>query len=527
MNIPGEQPGTSASDDRFGLDFTILQDIVSVLRRRKLIIAAVTVGVVLSAFAALYYLTEQYQSEARLLVILGRENTEVPLTVEKGDVFTSGVQEEEVNSYVELLKSPMVVGEAVDLVGVDKFSFPLPEPKTFIQKVKHAVKWTSRAAKKEVQNALIALDLKKRLTDREKVVKLVQGALTVEREGSSNVIRVSLRLPSQSLSQETLEQILARYFVHHIELRQSTSILEVFNTQMQDYRRLMEEAQANTIDIRNEWGISAADTQRIDLLARISALESQVDEQSSQLAARTRERQTTLAALQSVPKDLVTARTSEPNPSVLSIKQAIMEKRLDQINLTGRYKPGFPLLDTIETSIRELSDLLTTESPRREGDVVTVPHPSRLSLEQSLLDLDVTISGFATSIEAKRAQVLGLRGMLDKVDQGGDRLRLAELDLSVAEQRYLENAKRLTQAQISEQFDKMRVANVRQLSPPTTAPEPVFPKKILILGISVLGGLMLGGGLALVLEWLDDTIRSPRDLQTAGVPYLGSFAVRR
>ena len=57
-------------------------DLRAVLVHRKFTIATVFIATVLAGYGALSVLTERYEAHGRLLVKLGRENAEVPLTVE-------------------------------------------------------------------------------------------------------------------------------------------------------------------------------------------------------------------------------------------------------------------------------------------------------------------------------------------------------------------------------------------------------------------------------------------------------------
>ena len=64
-----------------------------------------TVATVLAVYLSLFFVPETYEATALLEVMLGRQNTELPATVQKGSVYPSGVQREEVNSNIQLLKA--------------------------------------------------------------------------------------------------------------------------------------------------------------------------------------------------------------------------------------------------------------------------------------------------------------------------------------------------------------------------------------------------------------------------------------
>lgn len=65
--------------------------------------------------------TDLYESKTMLLVKIGRENSETPGSVQRGQVITQGVQATDTNSEVEMLSSRTLVEVAVDRLGSDAF----------------------------------------------------------------------------------------------------------------------------------------------------------------------------------------------------------------------------------------------------------------------------------------------------------------------------------------------------------------------------------------------------------------------
>ncbi len=505
-------------------DLSILNDLFAVLQRRKLTIILVMFAVIFGAYGVVNYLTEQYESEARLMVMLGRENTEVPLTVENGGVFNSGIREEEVNSYVQLIQSRTLIEKTVDDVGVDRFDFSLPEPETLFQKVKYTVKTVARGAKKGISNTLIVLQLKEELDDRQKVINLVQGALSVQREGSSNVIRVVIRLPSNELAAAVLEQHIENYFERHVSLRNSSSVFQLFNDQNISFRSELAELQQRKAGIRQEWHLSDVNAQRAELLQRLNSLEADADDKRSELAKLEQERAMMGEIFDTIPERLIMSETVEPNPAILKLKENLIEKRLDLIDLSGRYRDGFPLLETVQNAIDELDALLADENITQTGELTYAPHPLRVRFEQDLKQVSVQAAGLRASLGERELQIERVSERLARLNIGEDLLLEAELDRSLAESRFRSNNARREQAMISGELDAIGVANVVVLSAPSSPTEPVSPKKLLIMGVAIGAGLLLGFGLALVFEWTDDTIHSARDLQTGtDLPYIGEF----
>ena len=74
----------------------------------------------------------------------------------------------------------------------------------------------------------------------------------------------------------------------------------------------------------------------------------------------------------------------------------------------------------------------------------------------------------------------------------------------------------------------MNVDNVSVLSEANFegTPSPVNPKPVLNMAIALVVGLMIGVGLAFLLEYLDNTIKNEDDIEKIlGLPVLGTIAV--
>ena len=74
----------------------------------------------------------------------------------------------------------------------------------------------------------------------------------------------------------------------------------------------------------------------------------------------------------------------------------------------------------------------------------------------------------------------------------------------------------------------MNVDNVSILSKADFegTPSPVNPNPVLNMAIAFVVGLMVGVGLAFLLEYLDNTIKTEEDIEKVlGVPVLGTIAV--
>src|SRR3990172_7716418 len=214
---PGDRPG----DD--------LEIWKVALRRHWALLLVILVGTVLGAYVTVQFvLVELFETKASVLVKLGRENTELPATVQKGAVLTGGVRREELNSVIQLLSSRSLVTEVVDRIGLQAFRAPPLVPHTLQQKVTHWIRGTLRWAREQVAEGLIAVGLGRRLTEREQLILAIEGSLSVAAERESDVIRVRLRFPDPDVSVHVLNMLLELYLDRHVQVRRDLGLKDVF-----------------------------------------------------------------------------------------------------------------------------------------------------------------------------------------------------------------------------------------------------------------------------------------------------------
>ena len=480
-----------SSPESFSNQQEYLSEIFRIISSRKHLIVISLISACLASYIALQFISERYISDAALLVTLGRENTEVPITVNRGGVYTTGVRQEEINSEIQLLLSRSLTESTIDAIGLDRFDFTPPPPETLFQTIKYHLKKTVRWGKKQLENLLISLSLRKALSDREKVILLVKRSLSIERLKESDVIKITIKLPSPQLCVDVIENLLTLYLEKRISLRQHSTIKQVFDSQTAKYKEKLTELENKRKEFRINLGINSITEQRNLLLARSTDLQHQIE---------TTEYEYTIL-LQNISDDLKarlnypTSQLDEhqvPNLSVDSLKSRLTELKLRHIQMSNSYSGQSDTMKTLLNETNEVTLLLGNGLKSR-----------MVQLRKQHKDVDKELA------------------ILNQADS-----KAQELDrtIKITETNYLLYAKRQEDARISAELDDSQIANVLIISHPLPAIKPSSPKKILIMTLGTGLGLILGFALTFVLAYFDDTIYTPRDLsKVEGMIFLGSF----
>jgi polysaccharide biosynthesis protein PslE len=462
------------------------------LKSYRLLIVITFLSAIASTYAVLQLTTEQYDISATVLVRLGRENLEAPMTISNGvGLYTiTGVRPEEINSEIQLLTSNDLIVGAIDKIGIDAFKFEPRPPTTFIQKIKYYSKKAVRWVKNEFQVFLITLNLKKELGERDKVILDIKDRLIVERQKDSDMISVMIRLPDPELGIRLLNTLLEMYFDRHIDVHRELNFRDFMETQATNYLDKLSALDKQRENVRDKWDIVSTSEQKRLLLSRLNAINEDIEifKGENELL---RKEGVSKSRYWEVDKNL--GLISEPG-ALKAIRERIAILQSELVNLLGRYDEHAEVVIDMEKQISRMENLLLRSIDAR------LKHQEKESAE--------------------------LLKQLADLNEGEDQLEFIDRERMIAKDNYILYNKRREEARISEELDLRRVSNISVISPPSYSMEPVYPKKLLLMALSVPLGLLIGLALAILIDYLRNIIRVQDDLaDIPGLEYLGTFRV--
>ena len=512
--------------DEPGIRIT-LAEVKTFLPRYKWVITGVFVLTVLSAYTALSLMTELYEVRSALLVKLGRENLDAPATA-RNTVLSTGVRPQELGSEVQILKSADLAAQVVDELGVEAFRVQRVPPQGFFASIKYYTKAAIRAVKEQIGEGLIALDLKKRLSDRDKAIGIITEDLIAEPAKDSDVIALRLKLADPNLAVRVQETLIRKYMARRVDVRQSPGVKEFFDRETENLKAALDKAE----EARNEWkrrrDLSLPGEQKALLLRQITELSAERGRALTKAESVSREMTAASTLIEASSETVRTAHTETPNPSVQLLKERLAKLEGDHAHLLTTYKIGAAPVKSKEEEIATLRQLLAAQEKTQVGSVTSQVNPLRQQLQQYLNEDRVELEGLSASAAFQARELRRLQTDLLAIEEADAVLATLERERIIAEQNYLEANKRRADATIESQLDLSRISNVSIAMPPVATLEPVYPRKLLIMALSLVIGLVLGLVAAVVLEWTSDTLHDADQIHAAtSLVYLGSLTDAR
>jgi uncharacterized protein involved in exopolysaccharide biosynthesis len=498
-------------------------DISLFLRRYWGVIAGVLALTVIGTYTTLTFLTERYDTEAAVIVKLGRENVDPPPTARNTNVF-SGIRREEVMSEMEFMRSPDLIRGVVSSIGVAAFTPVRVKPDGFLAKTKFYAKAAARWVKDQYGEALIALNLERRLNDLEKASLEVQNSLAVVYQKDSDVIDLKLQMADPALSRLVLSKILEAYAARRIEIKGTSGTGQFLSAETQGLRQRLESLETAKENWKQSRNLSSGQDQKTLLLRQMRELSAERDATLREIEAQRRQADAARAALATTPAQLRSSHQEAPDPSMLALKQRLTVLQSEKAHLLTKFAPSAVQVQTADEELASVQKLIDAGQSTGVASVTYQVNPLHQDLERKLQETGIALQGLSSRAELQQKQLAALGLELRGVDAADAGLQAIERDRQIAETEYMTLVKRNQEADIDSQLDRRRISNISVLTPPTSGFEPVYPRKMLLMGVAILIGLVLGVGLSLLLNYMDERIHTPESAEAIlSLPCLGQI----
>ncbi|MBI2527812.1 MAG: hypothetical protein HYV93_17740 [Candidatus Rokubacteria bacterium] len=255
-----------------------VRDLVFILFKRKWSILSILLATLVGATVWIGIIRDDlYQVSAKVLVKLGQEQA-TPPTVLGGPPTVIAYRRADVNSEVDIIQSTEVLGQVVDLLGLDKPAPPGPAPAELIPRIRQRLGARAQGSKAWFNEALINLGFRVRLAPREAAIALLQDGLSVRAPRESNIVVVELLVGTREGASVILNTLLDVYQRFRVKLHQDPGAVPFFEAEASDAGERLREAEAELQRFEAGGGITALQKQKEVLLGQIAEAQSLVNQ---------------------------------------------------------------------------------------------------------------------------------------------------------------------------------------------------------------------------------------------------------
>ena len=467
-----------------------LREVSYVLFRHKWKVTIFFLSVILIVSLGTFLSPKIYQSEATLLVRVGRESVTLDPSATTGQVISLGhSRDAEINSEVEVLRSRDLVERVVETIGLDTF-----------------LKGLGRRTEKAVAPASA-------IGDRDNIIRTVIENLKIDVRKGSNIIHASYEGQGPELTQNVLIKLIDLYLEKHASVHRTPGSYEFFNQQTEQLRVSLAKTEENLRKVKNKTGIASLEDQRRVVYTRVNDLQRESELTYSSLAASEAKVRVMEKALSDLPATTVTGETGGVgNYGADLMRSKLYELKLKEQDLLSRYTEKSISVREIRRQIVEAEGLIAKEESTRTQ--VT----KGLNEGYSRAQLDIfTEKGTLASLQAKakvlRDQLVNARAELTLLNNNEVQIAELQRQLSIQEANYRKFSQNLEEARVGHALELQKISNISVVQPPTHPFRPVRPRKTLNLALGVLLGMLGGIALAFFSEYMDHTFKRPKDIE--------------
>lgn len=488
-----------------------LRDFLHVLFKRKIQILLFFGATLLTAALGLLVMKPTYEATARILLKVGRENVYVPPMAAGGSSPVIRLNpEEQINSEIAILLSRHLAEQVVGRLGPGDL-YPDMNDRS-----------------PEFLGGLFGGGATRGLPSERAAMRLMEN-LTAEPVRRSDVITVSFRHKDPSMAAKVVDLLVSLYLDRHLEMFKSPQSYEFFLEQSQIQKDKLMEAEDKLARFKEDNNLTVVEEERLLLVRNEAALRTALNQASSQEAETERRLRQLREDLAQTPQTISLTEEIDHNPHAVSaLKTRLVELELKEHDLLAKYKEQNHWVQSVRKELQTVRTNLAEQEAAQYGRTRSGVNPTYQMLEQELVRNQAELKALRARKDTQKAQLAEYQRQMEKfntVELGFNRL---QQELEVYRQNHRLYLSKVEESRISDAMDRERITNVSVIEPAKRPIEPVSPKNPLILALAVLFGGVGAVGLALLSEYLDDSLEKAEDVETLlHLPVLASIPEQR
>jgi uncharacterized protein involved in exopolysaccharide biosynthesis len=457
----------------------LIQWVETIFRRRAL---AFRVGLVIFGVIALGSLLwpPTYESVSEILV----QSNRAQLLVSPGlredaanqSTQTVPVAEQDLNSEVELLTSPVLIKQALEAMKVNQRSGGL------IAGLRSGVE-AALGLPSEIYMALH--DGPRSNASQDEVQKILDhlSATVIKR---SDVIEVSILSHDPVWAKAFLGQLMASYLNLHGQLSQNPQAQAFFQAQRELLDQRLQQSEKELRAAQLQTGIAQFSEQQQALINQISAAETTYRTTSSALDSKMQQINSQEALLKQTPHRETKESKSVQNVALQQLKPQMLQLETERAELLSRYQPNSARIREIDAKLKAGQEILKREDPNNVEETTTDVNPTWQAVDSDLAKARSDAAADKAAQAAQAAQLASLRDQLKQMTTNGVEIERLQRKVDSDKEAYMSYVRKGEEARAAEALNQSQILNVSVVQNPTTPIEPVSPR----IKLNLIAGLL-------------------------------------
>ncbi len=482
-----------------------INDYVAIARRRLVIIIVPAVLVTILAVAVSFVLQARYQSVTLILI----EQPKVPTD------YVRSVVNEDLNGRLARMTEQIFSRTRLEPI-IERFGI--------------------------YGNDKLTIDEKLEQLRKAVVVTPIKSSDEGSRSGSPG-FTVAVTLNQARLAQQVCGEIAAMFLSENLKLREQSAegTTDFLKTQLDDAKRSLDEQDAKLAAFQSQ-NFGQLPGQEQSNQNMLGSLNTQLDAATQALNRLEQDKGYAEVVLAQQKAAYATSReASESDSDVAAPLSKEHDTQIEQAQnrlteLEARYTPDHPDVLKARRELEALKGNIDSASAATAAATGSTKKKSATEPAQ-LQQLEFQIGSMEKAIAAKKAdqdriqqQIRNFQTRLQASPIVQEKFKGITRDYEIAQKSYNDLLAKKTQSEMATDLERRQEGEqFRIVDPPNLPEKPTFPNRLLFAFGGLIGGLIVGGGLAGLVEFQDKSLRNDTDvlfhtkLETlATIPVIGS-----
>jgi len=490
---------------------TSLRDIFHVVFKRKIQIILVFAGVVLTVAIATFRATPIYQTTAKILVKIERENVNRPASAMRPP------GEMQINSEIQILKSRSLAERVLMALGPATI-YPRSDEedpelwRQYLRKIKDEV--YGLLNKYFPQNREPPLTVDKEQSELLAVLPQFQAALSIEPIKDTNLIMVQFSHKDPRMAATVVNGLADIYLDHHLTVYKTPKFNKFVQEQTLLLKNKLQQSEKKFESLKKQQGIISLKEERSLLLREEAALRADLN-RSLSLEVETGKRiQQLRKQLIATPKTIQHSEAINRNEQLINtLEVKLMELELKEIELRRKYTDEIKEVKDIKYEIQVVREKLTELEKKRYVTKQYGVNPTYRQTKAELFRYQADLKALNAKAKNQKTQLIDYHQKLEKLNRVEAELNQLQQEIDVAGRNYRLYLAKFEESRISDAMDSEKITSVSLIEPAQMPLYPVSPKPMRNLILAVLLGVFAGLGLAFFFNYLDDSLEMVEDVE--------------
>ena len=455
-----------------------LRDYWKVIQKRRWIVIAFFLIVLIATAVGTFKMRPIYRGTATIQI-----NKENPQIVDFKEIFAVNTMDMDYyQTQYKVLESRTLARRVIQTLKLSEHPEFQPKPETPFQEWKSKL-WAS------LPGFFDSPDKEASENGRETVLtNRFLTKLKIEPIRNSRLVKIHFDSNFRQLSTQVSNSLAAAYIQQNLEARfvSTEQAKEWLTRQLEDLKAKVERADENLQEFGSEHDIISLEEKENVTMQRLTDLnETLTKAEAERMAKEALYKQTGVRNFDSFPSIL-------ENKLIQDLKQAYIHLEAQYMRLSETFKPEYPEMVRLKNQMETLQKRLKGEIDKM---ILGIKGDYESSLRREAL--------LRQAFQQQKAKALEMKG---KAIQYNILKREADTNRELYKGLLL----RMKEAGVSA---GITASNIQIVDPAELPTQPYKPNKRLNLLLAAVVGLFLGVGLAFFFEYLDNTIKTPEDLE--------------